>query len=199
MEELLKELRRIQRELRAPKSQRNDFGKFNYRSCEDILEAVKPLLGRCVLLLTDEIVEVGDRVYVNANAQLRLGGDSISANGFAREAEEKKGMDSAQVTGSTSSYARKYALNGLFCIDDSRDSDAKQPPKRTQQEEIRPAITDAQLNELDRLIEVLGLPDDDTAKAVAWASGAKVQRIDQLDTAQAEKLVAFLKKKEAQL
>ena len=198
MDELLSHLARIQRNLKAPKSQRNDFAKFNYRSCEDILNAVKPLLNGCVLTLTDEIVEVGDRVYVNANAQLRLGNDVISANGFAREAAEKKGMDSAQVTGSTSSYARKYALNGLFCIDDSRDQDARPEPKRqTSPEEAEP-ITEAQATEIDRLAEVLPISDEDMGKACVWASNGKCQRVDQLDTAQAEKLVAFLRKKEAQ-
>ena len=107
---------------------RNNFGNYNYRSCESILEAVKPLLAAnsLALTLTDERVQVGDRIYVRATATVTLtsGGESISVDAFAREEEAKKGMDSSQVTGAASSYARKYALNGLFCIDDNKDSDA---------------------------------------------------------------------------
>lgn len=129
----------IQTELSAPKGQFNKFGGYAYRSCEDILEALKPLLKKykaCVTI-SDDIVMVGDRVYVKATATLTAEGDSITATAFAREAEDKKGMDSAQVTGSTSSYARKYALNGLFAIDDNKDPDDPQsnpptPPKTPQ-------------------------------------------------------------------
>jgi len=118
------ELNRIQIELKAPKSQRNEFGRYNYRSCEDILEAVKPHLGKCVLTLTDTMTEVGGRVYVMAEATISDGTDAATCQGWAREADDKKGMDQAQITGAASSYARKYALNGLFCIDDTRDPDA---------------------------------------------------------------------------
>lgn len=129
----------IQTELSAPKGQFNKFGGYAYRSCEDILEALKPLLKKykaCVTI-SDDITMVGDRVYVKATATLTAEGDSITATAFAREAEDKKGMDSAQVTGSTSSYARKYALNGLFAIDDNKDPDDPQsnpptPPKTPQ-------------------------------------------------------------------
>lgn len=123
----------IQTALKAPKNQKNTFGGYNYRSCEDILEAVKPLLEKdmTTLKLSDEIVEVGGRVYVKATATLydcssETEGhiDTISATGYAREEMEKKGMDASQITGSASSYARKYALNGLFCIDDTKDADA---------------------------------------------------------------------------
>tara|TARA_B100001059_G_scaffold229186_1_gene261391 strand:- start:674 stop:1135 length:462 start_codon:yes stop_codon:yes gene_type:complete len=121
-------LQGIQTELKAPKGQTNKFGGYRYRSCEDILTALKPLMAKygCALVITDNIVEVGGRVYVNATASL---GDTsseftLSASGFAREAETKKGMDDAQITGSASSYARKYALNGLFAIDDTKDPDA---------------------------------------------------------------------------
>ena len=114
--------------MKAPKGQTNKFGGYKYRSCEDILTAVKPLLAEwgCSLVLQDDIVEVGGRVYVKATASL-ADNDSemaISASALAREAETKKGMDDAQITGSASSYARKYALNGLFAIDDTRDPDA---------------------------------------------------------------------------
>jgi hypothetical protein len=121
-------LQGIQSSLKAPKGQVNKFGGYSYRSAEDILTALKPLLAewQCTLVITDEIVEVGGRVYVKATAVLAgaTGDNCIQANGFAREAENKKGMDDAQITGSASSYARKYALNGLFAIDDTKDPDA---------------------------------------------------------------------------
>lgn len=113
--------------LKAPKTQENNFGKYKYRSCEDILEALKPVLNKTglTLLLSDEIVEIGGRVYVKATATVYdFNGGSVSVSAYAREEESKKGMDSSQVTGASSSYARKYALNGLFCIDDTKDSDA---------------------------------------------------------------------------
>lgn len=118
----------VQTKLKAPKSQYNSFGKYNYRNCEDILEAVKPLCAevKAVARLTDKIVMVGDRYYVEATAHFTdCEGDNaeITATAYAREEEEKKGMDGSQVTGASSSYARKYALNGLFDIDDTKDSD----------------------------------------------------------------------------
>ena len=126
---MIKKLSKIQRELKAPKNQRNDFGKYNYRSCEDILEAVKPLLAAegLVLTITDNIEMIGGRYYVKATATVTDGEKSISTTAFAREAEGRKGMDESQVTGSSSSYARKYALNGLFCIDDTKDADTMKP------------------------------------------------------------------------
>jgi len=126
MKELIKKLYQIQGELKAPKNQRNNFGGYNYRSCEDILEAVKPLLGKHELALTisDEIIEVGGRVYVKATASITDGEHTINNSAYAREAESKKEMDDSQITGATSSYARKYALNGLLCIDDTKDADA---------------------------------------------------------------------------
>lgn len=117
-------LNKIQKELKAPKNQKNAFGNYNYRSCEDILEALKPLLGTATITLNDDIVNIGDRFYVKATATLTDAGQSVSVTAFARESIEKKGMDVAQVTGAASSYARKYALNGLFCIDDTKDADA---------------------------------------------------------------------------
>ncbi len=120
----MKELIEIQSALKAPKGQRNNFGKYNYRSCEDILEAVKPLLQNAVLTLSDDVVQVGDRIYVKATATLIAGESTISVTAMAREAMAQKGMSDPQVTGSASSYARKYALNGLFAIDDTKDDDA---------------------------------------------------------------------------
>lgn len=125
----MKELAKIQQALKVPKSQRNNFGKYNYRSCEDILQAVKPHLGECVLTLSDRIQVIGERVYVVATAEITdPEGQKISVQGFARESLAKKGMDEAQITGSCSSYARKYALNGLLLIDESQadpDHDAQ--------------------------------------------------------------------------
>lgn len=117
----------IQKELKAPKSQFNSYGKYNYRSCEDILEAVKPLTTSrgLALILYDKIVNVGDRYYVEGHAKLidAETGEFVDVPALSRESETKKGMDDSQVTGTASSYARKYALNGLFCIDDSKDAD----------------------------------------------------------------------------
>lgn len=115
----------IQTELKAPKSQFNKFGGYNYRNCEDILEAVKPLCVKhdVVPLLSDEIVMIGERYYVKGIAKITDGKDEIITTAFARESFDKKGMDESQITGSASSYARKYALNGLFCIDDTKDAD----------------------------------------------------------------------------
>lgn len=115
----------IQTELKAPKSQFNKFGGYNYRNCEDILESVKPLCAKhdVVPLLSDEIVMIGERYYVKGIAKITDGKDEIVTTAFARESVDKKGMDESQITGSASSYARKYALNGLFCIDDTKDAD----------------------------------------------------------------------------
>ena len=127
----------VQNELKAPKDKRNNFGGYNYRSCEGILEAVKPLLQEQGLMLTikDEVVNIGDRYYVRATVLL----DDISSNGeiaitaLAREEEAKKGMDASQITGTASSYARKYALNGLFLIDDTKDADTDEFHRTTQE------------------------------------------------------------------
>ena len=122
----MKELIAIQSELKAPKSQFNKFGGYKYRKAEDILEAVKPLLNKqkCTLTITDDIVMVGNRIYVKATANIKNEkGECETTTGWAREEETKKGMDGSQITGASSSYARKYALNGLFAIDDNADSD----------------------------------------------------------------------------
>lgn len=122
----MKELITIQSELKAPKSQFNKFGGYKYRKAEDILEAVKPLLNKqkCTLTITDDIVMVGNRIYVKATATIKNEkGEFETTTGWAREEETKKGMDGSQITGASSSYARKYALNGLFAIDDNADFD----------------------------------------------------------------------------
>lgn len=129
----------IQHNLKAPKRQYNSFGKYNYRSCEDILEGVKPLLKEhnLALLIDDEIVQIGERYYVKATAKITDGREIVSATAYAREPDTKKGMDESQITGATSSYARKYALNALLCIDDTKDADtmdnSKKPVQQTQE------------------------------------------------------------------
>lgn len=120
----MKKLNEIQQKLKAPKNQYNAFGKYKYRNQEDILEAVKPLLGDATMIITDEIVNIGDRYYVKATATLKDGDETVFSTAYAREPEIKKGSDESQITGATSSYARKYALNGLFLIDDTKDADS---------------------------------------------------------------------------
>lgn len=134
----MKKLVAVQAALKAPKGQFNKFGGYKYRSCEDILEAVKPLLLEqgLQLTITDEPVEVGGRIYIKATATVTDGSETATVSGYAREAETKKGMDESQITGTASSYARKYALNGLFLIDDTKDADATnehQKPKAAPQ------------------------------------------------------------------
>ena len=132
---VLKKLAKIQQELKAPKGQYNSFGKYKYRSCEDILEAVKPLLEaqKCTMVIKDDLVNIGNRYYVKAEVCLfdAESGESVSNTAYAREEESKKGQDSSQITGTASSYARKYALNGLFLIDDTKDADTDEFTKKT--------------------------------------------------------------------
>lgn len=120
----------IQQKLKAPKNQHNKFGDFNYRSCEDILEAVKPILAeeKCILTISDQIISIGDRFYVEALVKLTdiESGESISNTAFAREENERKGNVPAQITGSSSSYARKYALSAMFLLDDNKDADTNE-------------------------------------------------------------------------
>lgn len=162
----------IQTKLKAPKGQYNSFGNFNYRSAEDILEAVKPLNAEQGLLLTitDEIKEVGGRIYVVATATVSDGTDELKVSALAREPENKKGMDESQITGATSSYARKYALNGLYAIDDNKDADTDEhkqqqenaPKKQQAQKQKQPKEpTEKELHEIVekyvRNIEALGV------------------------------------------
>lgn len=139
MENFMRRVSHVQIELKAPKGQYNSFGKYKYRSCEDILEAVKPICNRYSIVLTvsDELVNLGERFYVKATATLRDtdSDECISNVAYAREPEEKKGMDDSQITGTASSYARKYALNGLFCIDDTKDADTDEYKRQTTKEE----------------------------------------------------------------
>lgn len=145
-------LQKIQSELKAPKGQFNSFGKYKYRSCEDILEAVKPILAKyeAEITLSDEIVNIGNRFYVKAKASFTSKEEATTVvYAYAREPEEKKGMDESQITGTASSYARKYALNGLLLIDDTKDEDTnglreeKKAKKEAQVPEVKPAKVDA--------------------------------------------------------
>lgn len=136
----MKELIAIQSELKAPKSQFNKFGGYKYRKAEDILEAVKPLLNKqkCTLTITDDIVMVGNRIYVKATATIKNEkGEFETTTGWAREEEQKKGMDGSQITGASSSYARKYALNGLLAIDDNQDSDTNSDGQQHTQQQAQ--------------------------------------------------------------
>ena len=147
MKEILTKLIAVQTELKAPKGQYNSFGKYHYRSCEDILEAVKPLLNKqgCALVIADNLEYIGDRYYIKATVTIydKETGENVCNSAYAREEESKKGMDGSQITGTASSYARKYALNGLFLIDDTKDADTNEfknqqnsaPVKATQDEQ----------------------------------------------------------------
>lgn len=137
-EELNAKLVRIQHELKAPKDQRNGFGNYNYRSLENILESVKPLLAEAGLsiVIGDDMVEVGGKVYVKATATISNGKESISNTAYAREDESKKGMSDPQITGACSSYARKYAVQGIFAIDDSKDPDTESYQRRGAKESV---------------------------------------------------------------
>lgn len=154
----MKELIAIQSELKAPKSQFNKFGGYKYRKAEDILEAVKPLLAKqkCTLIITDDVVLIGNRIYVKATATIKNEkGECETTNGWAREEETKKGMDGSQITGASSSYARKYALNGLFAIDDNADSDTtnevqhQEAQQQTQTQTKQPATSPFHPNDLN--------------------------------------------------
>lgn len=138
---IAEQLSEIQVKLRAPKNQHNSFGNYDYRSCEDILTALKPLLKEqgVTLTLDDSVEPIGNRIYIKATAKLQNSdGEVIENHAFAREAESKKGMDDSQITGTASSYARKYALNGLFLIDDTKDPDSDQYNKQTGQKQQEP-------------------------------------------------------------
>ena len=203
-------LLQVQMMLKAPKSQMNKFGGYKYRSCEDIIEAAKPLCAANGLMLTlsDTIELIGDRYYVRADASVTdaVTGDSITTHAFAREAAVKKGMDDSQITGTASSYARKYALNGLFAIDDTKDADTdeytartsaqnaagrtkttntinhtSQPPKPSQRElELKAA-----LSELNAEIKRLGLTGADASKVASQYLGKstiKAMSVDEVKT-----------------
>lgn len=165
----------IQSELKAPKNQFNKFGGYKYRSCEDILEAVKPLLTKygCVLTISDDMITVGCekdyRFYVKATAQITDGTESAYTTAYAREPIAKKGMDESQITGTASSYARKYALNGLFCIDDTKDADTMD--NRTADADVK----------LARIKQKIKLMLDSLDPAVDTSAFAKYNELDDIE------------------
>ena len=185
-------LKAIQKELKAPKGQRNTFGNYNYRSCEDILEAVKPLAHEqgCIVTLSDTIVEVGGRIYVKATATITDGEGIVSTDAYARESEEKKGMDAAQITGSSSSYARKYALNGLFCIDDTKDDDTRENTD-TKKVIVKPEVTDKAHS--DDVIKIAKLCKETSTSITQLYGHFGVVNVPTKE--QAKKMIAALEKK----
>lgn len=166
---MLEVLNKIQCELKAPKTQINKFGGYAYRSCEDILEAVKPLLQKyeAVLTIGDEIIAVADRIYVKATATLKGKDGEVSVSAYAREPASKKGSDESQITGAASSYARKYALNGLFAIDDAKDADATNTHEdaRDKKGEYPAPMSAEQVADLLQLCEASGTDPQRVAEA----------------------------------
>lgn len=193
----------IQNELKAPKGNYNSFGGYKYRSCENILEAVKPLLQKYELTLTlsDSIEVHSDRVYVKATATLTDGtAEAVTVSAYAREAEKKKGMDESQITGTASSYARKYALNGLFCIDDAKDADTDEYTRRTRENtsdtrENTPDGSDivsaAQAKQIAKMAEEVG------RDVAAMCDYFGVTSTDEMTVAQYAEAFAMLTKKGA--
>ena len=185
---LIQRLVRVQQELKAPKGQTNKFGGYKYRSAEDILEAVKPILGKLglVLILSDEPVLVGDWHYVRATARVVLGNDYFETTAYARESEVKKGMDEPQITGTASSYARKYAMNGLFAIDDTKDSDTNEVTELTKETVKKPTPEHIkELQELGGTLEIVAkyykkdvnqLNDGELVKMIERKKAAEARR-----------------------
>ena len=177
----MKELMYIQQGLKCNKGQYNSFGKYKYRSCEDILESVKPLLlaNKCILTLSDELVYLGERYYIKATATIKNieTGDTVSNTAYAREEETKKGMDGSQITGTSSSYARKYALNGLFCIDDTKDADTDEFANQVQSFDPNKNIDNAKVQALKMAIEKASLSEDAVKTVLNDFKYAKVEDI----------------------
>lgn len=174
-------IRNIQEELKAPKSQYNRFGGYAYRSVEDILTAVKPLLvkEKAELTLTDELVLIGDRYYVKATATYEDKDGKKVVTGYAREAENKKGMDASQITGTASSYARKYALNGLFLIDDTKDADSEEYHRRTSPV-TKKQTTQRQVTKEQQVISVKKRQYDMITQKIADHSGEPLDTVKKL-------------------
>lgn len=192
----MENLTKIQSELKAPKNQYNKFGNYHYRSAEDILEAVKPLLLKygAELTICDEICEIGGRIYVKAVCKYREGNDGVTVNAYAREPENKKGMDDSQITGTASSYARKYALNGLFLIDDTKDADTNEYSKQSSSQPPAPKavgnkITPEQIEEINGLCKQLGT---DMKLMLGYY---KVTRLEHMTFDTARECIAKLRKK----
>lgn len=185
---IYEKLLNIQTSLKAPKSQKNDFGNYNYRSCEDILEAVKPFLKKekCVLVINDEVQKIENRYYLKAVVNLIdvENGESITASAFAREEETKKKMDGSQITGASSSYARKYALNGLFAIDDTKDNDATNQHDKKQVSASQQSIIKQQIAEI---LKVKGISFDKLTEVIKVKF--KKQKFDELTANEQQKLL----------
>lgn len=167
MSELYKKVQTIQTHLKAPKNLYNSFGKYNYRNAEGICEAVKPLLAEhgLILTLSDELVAVGERYYVKATATICSNAEEkISVSAFARESFDKKGMDDSQITGTASSYARKYALNGLFLLDDTKDADTDEYSNENNRK--MELVSKEQLEELKQLCKEAGREEAYIAKSM---------------------------------
>lgn len=196
-----KKLINIQQKLKAPKGQYNSFGKYAYRSCEDILEAVKPILAeeQCALILKDDIVFIGERYYIRAKAVLYdENGEIIAENSaYAREEAEKKGMDGSQITGASSSYARKYALNGLFGIDDNKDSDAtNETPKETKKEtKAKPKEEKPKMIASEDCLTIIDLASKTGTDMSTILAYYKVNSVKELSAIQAEHCIKSLNKK----
>lgn len=180
-------IRNIQEELKAPKSQYNRFGGYAYRSVEDILTAVKPLLvkEKADLTLTDELVLIGDRYYVKATATYEDKDGKQVVTGYAREAENKKGMDASQITGTASSYARKYALNGLFLIDDTKDADSEEYHRRTspatqRKQTVKRQSTQQQVTKGQQVISAKKRQYDMITQKIADHSGEPLDTVKKL-------------------
>lgn len=193
---IYEKLMNIQKELKAPKGQYNSFGKYKYRSCEDILESVKPLLEKykVTIILTDKLEQIGERYYIRAMAILfdTESDNSIENTAYAREEETKKGMDGSQITGTSSSYARKYALNGLLLIDDTKDADtdefAKENNKgKTKEEPKEKKITPGQLKVLSKLYT-----GDNLVKLLELN---KIDKLEDMSMEKANEIILKLKKK----
>lgn len=182
----------IQSELKAPKGNRNTFGNYNYRSAEDILEAVKPICKKykTTLVLSDELENIGERYYIKANAKLIDLEEtaSIEANAYAREEENKKGMDGSQITGTASSYARKYAMNGLFNIDDTKDADTDEYQKQTEDTPKEIKATEKQIAMIEELVK----------DKEAMLEFYKIKKIEDLTIQQASEIIKKKSNKESE-
>lgn len=201
---IYEKLQIIQTELKAPKNQYNSFGKYKYRSCEDIQEGAKPLFAKTktALTLEDEIIMIGERYYVKATATLHdvESGEKILNISYAREEESKKGMDGSQVTGASSSYARKYALNGLFCIDDTKDSDSTNTGgNESKKADVKPNNNYAQAAEQDIANQKIGQAKINTIKSELDRTGVnelaicKRYKIDKIEDITESLFVSVMK------
>lgn len=188
----------IQTELKAPKSQYNDFGKYNYRNCEDILEALKPLLAKvkATVVITDEIVNIAQRFYVKATVRLINveNEEVIETSAYAREPENKKGLDESQITGSTSSYARKYALNAMFAIDDTKDSDyaPDSNSKTATAPKNKPLSKETQEEINRRIMEYTKLSKIPVSEITAELSKVVKKELREINEIEAKMIVSYL-------